>query len=134
MAYRLSDAAGKGGIIKTITSPLNPRIASVHALGTPSDREKTQWYFQRYVKELPAAGEWVIFDRSWYNRAGVEKVSVISIKGQQSKAVTPWGTFASKPLPRRSRTFGGICSIEFISELTILSQADSDRNLLRTLT
>eukprot|EP00270_Netrium_digitus_P003744 TRINITY_DN14474_c0_g1_i1.p1 TRINITY_DN14474_c0_g1~~TRINITY_DN14474_c0_g1_i1.p1 ORF type:complete len:412 (-),score=68.02 TRINITY_DN14474_c0_g1_i1:223-1410(-) len=68
------DAAGKGGIIQTITEPLNPRICSVKALGTPSDREKTQWYFQRYVAHLPAAGEMVIFDRSWYNRAGVEKV------------------------------------------------------------
>lgn len=68
------DAAGKGGIIKTITDPLNPRVCSVHALGTPSDREKKQWYFQRYVPHLPAAGEMVIFDRSWYNRAGVERV------------------------------------------------------------
>jgi polyphosphate kinase 2 len=68
------DAAGKGGTIKTITEPLNPRIARVVALGTPTDREKTQWYFQRYVAHLPAAGEVVLFDRSWYNRAGVERV------------------------------------------------------------
>jgi len=68
------DAAGKGGAIKRITQPLNPRIARVVALGTPTEREKTQWYFQRYVPHLPAAGEMVIFDRSWYNRAGVERV------------------------------------------------------------
>jgi polyphosphate kinase 2 len=68
------DAAGKGGVIKRITEPLNPRVCRVVALGTPTEREKTQWYFQRYVPHLPAAGEMVLFDRSWYNRAGVEKV------------------------------------------------------------
>ncbi|MEM8830181.1 MAG: polyphosphate kinase 2 [Cyanobacteria bacterium P01_G01_bin.19] len=68
------DAAGKGGAIKRISECLNPRVCKVVALGTPSDREKTQWYFQRYVAHLPAAGEMVLFDRSWYNRAGVEKV------------------------------------------------------------
>ncbi|MGF1589926.1 MAG: polyphosphate kinase 2 [Pleurocapsa sp.] len=68
------DAAGKGGAIKRISETLNPRICKVVALGTPSDREKTQWYFQRYVANLPAAGEIMLFDRSWYNRAGVEKV------------------------------------------------------------
>jgi polyphosphate kinase 2 len=68
------DAAGKGGTIKRIVEPLNPRGAAVVALGTPSDRERTQWYFQRYVAHLPAAGEIVLFDRSWYNRAGVEHV------------------------------------------------------------
>ncbi|GAB1481824.1 polyphosphate kinase 2 [Treponema sp.] len=68
------DAAGKGGVIKRITESLNPRFARVEALGTPTEREKTQWYFQRYVAKLPAAGEMVLFDRSWYNRAGVERV------------------------------------------------------------
>ena len=68
------DAAGKGGVIKRITEPLNPRICRVVALGTPNDREKTSWYFQRYVAHLPCAGEIVLFDRSWYNRAGVERV------------------------------------------------------------
>jgi len=68
------DAAGKGGVIKTIAGCLNPRICRVVALGTPTEKEKTQWYFQRYVANLPAAGEIVLFDRSWYNRAGVEKV------------------------------------------------------------
>lgn len=68
------DAAGKGGAIKRITEKLNPRFCKVVALGIPTEREKTQWYFQRYVPHLPAAGEMVLFDRSWYNRAGVEKV------------------------------------------------------------
>ena len=68
------DAAGKGGSIKRITQRLNPRVCRVAALPAPSDREKTQWYFQRYVPHLPAAGELVLFDRSWYNRAGVERV------------------------------------------------------------
>ena len=68
------DAAGKGGVIKRIMEPLNPRICRVVALGTPTEREKNQWYFQRYVAHLPAAGEMVLFDRSWYNRAGVEHV------------------------------------------------------------
>jgi polyphosphate kinase 2 len=68
------DAAGKGGTIKRITEPLNPRICRVVALGVPTEREKSQWYFQRYVPHLPAAGEMVLFDRSWYNRAGVERV------------------------------------------------------------
>jgi polyphosphate kinase 2 len=68
------DAAGKGGVIKSITQFVNPRICRVVALGTPTDKEKTQWYFQRYVAHLPAAGEMVLLDRSWYNRAGVEHV------------------------------------------------------------
>jgi len=68
------DSAGKGGVIKRITQRLNPRICRVVALPAPTDREKTQWYFQRYVPHLPAAGEIVLFDRSWYNRAGVERV------------------------------------------------------------
>ena len=68
------DAAGKGGAIKTLTLALNPRIARIVALPAPTERERTQWYFQRYVAHLPAAGELVMFDRSWYNRAGVERV------------------------------------------------------------
>ena len=68
------DAAGKGGVIKRITQRLNPRVARVAALPAPNDRERTQWYFQRYVSHLPTAGEMVLFDRSWYNRAGVERV------------------------------------------------------------
>src|SRR5208337_1175853 len=68
------DAAGKGGAIKRITECLNPRVCRVVALAAPTERERTQWYFQRYVAHLPAAGEMVLFDRSWYNRAGVERV------------------------------------------------------------
>ncbi|HEY5032627.1 MAG TPA: polyphosphate kinase 2 [Actinomycetes bacterium] len=68
------DAAGKGSTIKRVTEYLNPRVARIAALPAPSDRERTEWYFQRYVAQLPAAGEIVLFDRSWYNRAGVERV------------------------------------------------------------
>ncbi|MEE1943212.1 polyphosphate kinase 2 [Streptomyces sp. TRM 70361] len=68
------DAAGKGGAIKRVTEYLNPRVARIAALPAPTERERTQWYFQRYTEHLPAAGEMVLFDRSWYNRAGVERV------------------------------------------------------------
>ncbi|HHU33692.1 MAG TPA: polyphosphate kinase 2 [Bacteroidetes bacterium] len=68
------DAAGKGGVIKTISGCMNPRICRIVALGIPTEKEKTQWYFQRYVSQLPSGGEITLFDRSWYNRAGVEKV------------------------------------------------------------
>src|SRR5471032_2501965 len=68
------DAAGKGGVIKRIAESLNPRVCRIVALGTPTEREREQWYFQRYVPHLPASGEIVLFDRSWYNRAGVEHV------------------------------------------------------------
>ena len=74
MIFEGRDAAGKGGSIKTITMGLNPRIARVVALPAPTERERTQWYFQRYVQHLPAGGEIVLLDRSWYNRAGVERV------------------------------------------------------------
>ncbi len=76
------DAAGKGGTIKRITETLNPRFCRVVALGVPTEREKTQWYFQRYVEHLPAAGEMVLFDRSWYNRAGVERVMGFCTAGE----------------------------------------------------
>jgi len=76
------DAAGKGGVIKRITETLNPRVARICALGIPTEREKSQWYFQRYVAQLPAAGEWVLFDRSWYNRAGVEHVMGFCTDGE----------------------------------------------------
>ncbi len=76
------DAAGKGGVIKRITQSLNPRYCKVVALGVPTEREKSQWYFQRYVPNLPAGGELVLFDRSWYNRAGVEHVMEFCTKTQ----------------------------------------------------
>jgi polyphosphate kinase 2 len=76
------DAAGKGGVIKRISQRLNPRVCRVAALPAPNDRERTQWYFQRYVSHLPAAGELVLFDRSWYNRAGVEHVMGFCTPGE----------------------------------------------------
>jgi len=76
------DAAGKGGSIKRITESLNPRVCRVVALGVPTEKEKSQWYFQRYVPHLPAAGEMVLFDRSWYNRAGVERVMGFCTDGE----------------------------------------------------
>src|SRR5690242_20727836 len=79
------DAAGKGGTIKRVTQYLNPRIARITALPAPTEREQTQWYFQRYVDRLPAAGEIVLFDRSWYNRAGVEHVMGFCTKEEYSR-------------------------------------------------
>jgi polyphosphate kinase len=76
------DAAGKGGVIKRIAESLNPRICRIAALGTPTERERGQWYFQRYVPHLPARGEIVLFDRSWYNRAGVERVMGFCTKAE----------------------------------------------------
>ncbi len=79
------DAAGKGGAIKRVTEYLNPRVAQIVALPAPHERERTQWYFQRYIAELPAAGEIVLFDRSWYNRAGVEHVLGFCTKEEYSR-------------------------------------------------
>ncbi len=79
------DAAGKGGVIKRITQSLNPRVCKVVALGTPTEREKDQWYFQRYVPHLPAEGEMILFDRSWYNRAGVEIVMGFCTEAQRQE-------------------------------------------------
>ena len=84
------DAAGKGGVIKRITQRLNPRVCRVAALPAPSERERTQWYFQRYVAHLPAGGEIVLFDRSWYNRAGVERVMGFCTD-EQYRGVLPHG-------------------------------------------
>jgi polyphosphate kinase 2 len=82
LVFEGRDAAGKGGTIKRITEPMNPRGCKVVALGTPSDQQKSQWYFQRYVEHFPSAGEVVLFDRSWYNRAGVENVMGFCTKAQ----------------------------------------------------
>ncbi|MEV4003456.1 polyphosphate kinase 2 [Actinomadura sp. NPDC049753] len=79
------DAAGKGSTIKRVTEYLNPRVARIAALPVPTDRERTQWYFQRYVEHLPAAGEIVLFDRSWYNRAGVERVMGFCTKQEYTR-------------------------------------------------
>ncbi len=101
------DAAGKGGIIKRITEPLNPRGVRLVALGTPSDVEKTQWYFQRYVAQLPSAGEIVIFDRSWYNRAGVERVMGFCDDAQY------WEFLRSCPEFERMITRSGIVLLKY---------------------
>ena len=87
------DAAGKGGTIKRLTEYLSPRVARVVALPTPTERESTQWYFQRYIQHLPAAGEIVIFDRSWYNRAGVEKVMGFATPIQTKRFMQQCPTF-----------------------------------------
>jgi len=79
------DAAGKGGVIKRITQDLNPRVCRVVALAAPTERERSQWYFQRYVDQLPAGGEMVMFDRSWYNRAGVERVMGFCTDGEYQR-------------------------------------------------
>jgi len=89
------DAAGKGGAIKRITESLNPRVCRVVALGTPTEREKTQWYFQRYVPHLPGAGEMVLFDRSWYNRAGVERVMGFCTEAQYQEFMQSCPQFES---------------------------------------
>src|SRR4029077_7492078 len=79
------DAAGKGGTIKRVTEYLNPRVAQIAALPKPTEREATQWYFQRYIAQLPPAGEMTLFDRSWYNRAGVERVMGFCTKEQYAQ-------------------------------------------------
>ncbi len=101
------DAAGKGGVIKRIIEPLNPRGVRLVALGKPSDVEATQWYFQRYVSHLPAAGEIVIFDRSWYNRAGVERVMGFCTDDQY------WEFLRSCPEFERMLTRSGIVLIKY---------------------
>jgi polyphosphate kinase 2 len=87
------DAAGKGGVIKRVSDRLNPRWCRVVALGTPTERERTQWYFQRYVAHLPAAGEMVLFDRSWYNRAGVERVMGFCTEAEYQEFMRSCPTF-----------------------------------------
>ena len=101
------DAAGKGGIIKRIIQSLNPRICRVVALGTPTEREKSQWYFQRYAAHLPAAGEMVLLDRSWYNRAGVEKVMGFCTNDEY------WGFLRSCPNFERMLIRSGITLIKY---------------------
>jgi polyphosphate kinase len=101
------DAAGKGGIIKRIVEPLNPRGVRLVALPAPSDRERTQWYFQRYISHFPAAGEIVIFDRSWYNRASVERVMGFCTDAQY------WEFLRSAPQLERIITMSGINLIKY---------------------
>ena len=101
------DAAGKGGTIKRITEPLNPRVCRVVALDKPTEREQTQWYFQRYVPHLPAAGEMVLFDRSWYNRAGVERVMGFCTDEQYREFLR------SCPMFERMLVYSGIILIKY---------------------
>ena len=101
------DAAGKGGVIKRITERLNPRVVRVVALGVPTEKEKTQWYFQRYVAHLPAAGEMVLFDRSWYNRAGVERVMGFCTNDEY------WEFLRSAPVFERMLVRSGITLIKY---------------------
>lgn len=112
------DAAGKGGAIKRITQRLNPRICRVVALPAPNEREKTQWYFQRYVAHLPAAGEIVLFDRSWYNRAGVERVMGFCTEDQVEDF------FATVPGFERMLVSSGIILIKYWFSIT-----DEEQNL-----
>lgn len=106
------DSAGKGGVIKRITQRLNPRICRVVALPAPSDREKTQWYFQRYVPHLPAGGEIVLFDRSWYNRAGVERVMGFATEEEVEQF------FRDVPEFERSLVRSGITLIKYWFSIT----------------
>ena len=101
------DAAGKGGTIKRITEHLNPRVVRIAALATPSNREKTEWYFQRYVEHLPAAGEMVLFDRSWYNRAGVERVMGFCTEDEV------WDFFRSCPEFERMLIRSGLILVKY---------------------
>ena len=106
------DAAGKGGVIKRITQRLNPRVARVAALPAPNDRERTQWYFQRYVPHLPAAGEMVLFDRSWYNRAGVERVMGFCSQEASDKFL------AGVPMVEQAMVDSGIILLKYWLEVT----------------
>jgi polyphosphate kinase len=106
------DAAGKGGVIKRITQRLNPRFCRVAALPAPTERERTQWYFQRYVAHLPAGGEIVLFDRSWYNRAGVERVMSFCSKAQSEEF------FRSVPEFERMLIRSGIILIKYWFSIT----------------
>jgi polyphosphate kinase 2 len=111
------DAAGKGGVIKRITQRLNPRVFRVAALPAPSERERTQWYFQRYVAHLPAAGEMVLFDRSWYNRAGVERVMGFCTDAEYEEF------FLSAPEFERMLARAGIILIKYWFSITDDEQA-----------
>jgi polyphosphate kinase 2 len=101
------DAAGKGGTIKRVTEHLNPRVVRIAALATPSDREKTEWYFQRYVEHLPAGGELILFDRSWYNRAGVERVMGFCTEDEV------WDFFRSCPEFERMLIRSGVILVKY---------------------
>jgi polyphosphate kinase 2 len=111
------DSAGKGGVIKRITQRLNPRVCRVAALPAPSERERTQWYFQRYVSHLPAGGEIVLFDRSWYNRAGVERVMGFCTEDEYEEF------FRSAPDFERMLVRSGIILVKYWFSITDAEQA-----------
>ena len=111
------DSAGKGGVIKRITQRLNPRVCRVAALPAPSERERTQWYFQRYVSHLPAGGEIVLFDRSWYNRAGVERVMGFCTEADVEEF------FRSVPEFERMLVRSGIVLVKYWFSITDAEQA-----------
>ena len=115
------DAAGKGGTIKRMTEPLNPRTCRVEALPAPTEREKTQWYFQRYAAHLPAAGEMVILDRSWYNRAGVEKVMGFCTADEYEEFLR------SCPEFERMLVRSGILLIKYWFSVVIRNRKDASR-------
>ena len=117
------DAAGKGGVIKRVTQRLNPRICKVVALSAPSERERTQWYFQRYAAHLPAAGEIVLFDRSWYNRAGVERVMAFCSQADVEEF------FRSVPEFERMLVRSGIILVKYWFSIT--DQEQNMRFLMR---
>ncbi len=119
------DAAGKGGVIKRISQRLNPRICRTVALSAPSEREESQWYFQRYVPHLPAAGEIVLFDRSWYNRAGVERVMNFATEEQVEEF------FRDVPEFERMLTRSGIKVIKYWFSIT--DQEQQLRFMMRIL-
>lgn len=122
------DAAGKGGVIKRITERTNPRIVRVVALGTPSDREKTQWWFQRYVAHLPASGEIVLFDRSWYNRALVEWVMGFCTEDQY------WEFLRSCPQFERMLVRSGIILLKYWFSVSEEEQEKRFQSRLKTPT
>jgi len=122
------DAAGKGGTIKRITQSLNPRICRVVALGTPTEREKSQWYFQRYAPHLPAAGEMVLFDRSWYNRAGVERVMGFCTNDEY------WDFLRACPNFERMITRSGIILIKYWFSVSEEEQERRFQNRLKDQT
>lgn len=115
------DAAGKGGVIKRITEKLNPRVCRVVALGTPTNKEQHQWYFQRYVAQLPAAGEMVLMDRSWYNRAGVERVMGFCTDEEY------WEFLRSCPNFERMLIRSGIILVKYWFRLARRSRKDDSR-------
>ncbi len=125
LVFEGRDAAGKGGAIKRITDCLNPRGCTVVALPTPTEREKTQWYFQRYVAHLPAAGEIVIFDRSWYNRAGVERVMKFCTKADVEEF------FRSCPEFERMLVRSGIHLIKYWFSVSLEEQERRFQDRLR---